>query len=76
MRNPTDKALADAIRRLRHNRGVTQEVLARDAGITVAALSRIERGRADPRWTTVRRIAAVMEMSLADFMAEVGDASV
>ncbi|MHB8241976.1 MAG: helix-turn-helix domain-containing protein [Solirubrobacteraceae bacterium] len=74
MRDSTDQALASAIRKLRHNRRTTQEALALDAGITVAALSRIERGQANPRWTTVRRIVGALEISLAELVAEVEDA--
>ena len=76
MRDSTDQALASAIRRLRHKRGTTQEALALNAGMTVAALSRIERGQADPRWTTVRRITGGLEISLAELVGEVGDAAV
>ncbi len=61
----TDLALATTLRRLRIERGDTQEELAHRAGLTVAAFARIERGRANPTWTTVRRIAAALEVSLA-----------
>jgi transcriptional regulator with XRE-family HTH domain len=35
------------------------------AGLTVAAFARIERGHANPTWTTVRRIAAALDVILA-----------
>jgi transcriptional regulator with XRE-family HTH domain len=60
-----DTALATALRRLRTERGETQEDLAHRAGLTVAAFARIERGHANPTWTTVRRIAEALEISLA-----------
>jgi len=60
-----DSALAAALRRMRLERGDTQEDLAHRAGLTVAAFARIERGHANPTWTTVRRIAAALEISLA-----------
>ena len=60
-----DAALAATLRRLRTERGYTQEDLAHRAGLTVAAFARIERGNANPTWTTVRRIAAALEISLA-----------
>lgn len=50
---------------MRLARGDTQEDLAHRAGLTVAAFARIERGHANPTWTTVRRIAVAMEVSLA-----------
>lgn len=60
-----DSALATALRQLRVERGDTQEDLAHRAGLTVAAFARIERGHANPTWTTVSRIAAALEISLA-----------
>jgi transcriptional regulator with XRE-family HTH domain len=62
---PADRALAMTLRRLRNERGDTQEDLAHRAGLTVAAFARIERGHANPTWTTVRRIALALEISLA-----------
>jgi transcriptional regulator with XRE-family HTH domain len=59
-----DPALAAALRRLRVERGHTQEDLAHRAGITVAAFARIERGHANPTWTTVRALAEALEVSL------------
>ena len=61
---PADRALAITLRRLRNERGDTQEDLAHRAGLTVAAFARIERGHANPTWTTVRRIASALEISL------------
>jgi transcriptional regulator with XRE-family HTH domain len=60
-----DLALAATLRRMRIERGDTQEDLAHMAGLTVAAYARIERGHANPTWTTVRRIAAALDVSLA-----------
>lgn len=62
---PADRALAMTLRRLRNERGDTQEDLAHRAGLTVAAFARIERGHANPTWTTVRRIALALEISLS-----------
>jgi transcriptional regulator with XRE-family HTH domain len=66
-----DAALAATLRRLRNERGDTQEDLAHRAGLTVAAFARIERGHANPTWTTVRRIAVALEISLAALGEEV-----
>jgi DNA-binding XRE family transcriptional regulator len=43
-----------------------QEDLAHDAGITVAALARIERGQANARWTTIKSIASALGISLGE----------
>ena len=63
--NQPDRALAATLRRIRTERGHTQEDLAHRAGLTVAAVARIERGQANPTWTTVRRLAAALNTSLA-----------
>lgn len=44
---------------------MTQEQLAFEAGITVSALSRIERGLSSPGWATVQRIAQALGVPLA-----------
>jgi len=69
-----DQALACALRRLRRDSGSTQEDLAYGAGITVASLARIERGQANPGWTTVKRIIIALKISLAELAAAVEDA--
>jgi transcriptional regulator with XRE-family HTH domain len=61
---PPDAALAELIKQLREDREITQEQLAFEAGITASALSRIERGINNPGWTTVRRLAEALEVSL------------
>lgn len=60
-----DPALAATLHSMRIARGDTQEDLAHRAGLTVAAYARIERGHANPTWTTVRRIATALDLSLA-----------
>jgi transcriptional regulator with XRE-family HTH domain len=65
-RASADRHLASVLRALREERGRSQEALAHDAGLTVAALARIERGQANPSWTTVRRIATGLGISLAE----------
>ncbi len=76
LQDATDQTLAGALRRLRRHRGTTQEGLAHDAGITVTALARIERGETNPRWTTVRHIVSALDISLAELVVAVEDAPV
>lgn len=64
--NEPQAALGAAIRELRTKSGRTQEAVAQDAGITVAHLSGIERGYANPKWATVERIAGALDASLID----------
>jgi transcriptional regulator with XRE-family HTH domain len=60
-----DAALARALLKLRQERRQTQEDLAHAAGLTVTAYARIERGSANPTWTTVRRIAEALDVTLS-----------
>ncbi len=64
-----DQALAATIRCLRKGRGRTQEALAHEARITIAALGRIERGTANPQWTTVKQIATALNFTVQELAA-------
>lgn len=59
-------ALGKAIRQLRTKSGVTQEVLAHDADITIGTLSLIERGQANPTWGTTKGIAKALAVSMGE----------
>lgn len=61
-------ALGKAIRQLREERGMTQEALAQEAGITVGHMSMIERGHSNPTWATVRAVAAAAGVSMVDLV--------
>lgn len=50
----------ETIRRRRLANGLTQAQLARRAGSTQAAISRLERGEVSPSFETVERLLAVM----------------
>ncbi|MFT3864495.1 MAG: helix-turn-helix transcriptional regulator [Solirubrobacterales bacterium] len=63
--------LAKAIRELRTKRGITQEDLAHGAGITVGHLSKIERGLANPGWSTVEAIADALGVKMAEIVRRV-----
>jgi len=59
-------ALGKALRQLREKRGLTQEALAHEAGITTGSLSLIERGQRNPSWGTVSRIADALGSSMGE----------
>ena len=59
-------ALGKAIRQLREKRGMTQEALAQDAGVTVGHMSMIERGHSNPTWGTVKGIAEALGVTIAE----------
>jgi transcriptional regulator with XRE-family HTH domain len=54
---------------LRELRGAgrrSQEDVAREVGLALGSYARVERGNADPKWSTLRRIAGALGVSLAD----------
>jgi len=65
-------ALGEAVRQLREKRGVTQERLAQDAGLTTGTVSLVERGRSNPSWGTVRAIAAGLGVTMGE-LAKLAD---
>jgi transcriptional regulator with XRE-family HTH domain len=64
-RNP-QPALGAAIRALRDARGATQQDTAQAANITVAHLSKIERGLTNPTWGTVVAIADALDSTVSE----------
>ena len=66
-----DPRFARAIRDLRERSDLSQEAVAHGAGLTVSAYARIERGEANPTWTTVTQIARGLNVSLAELTAAV-----
>jgi len=58
--------LAQAIRRLRKQRQLSQEALGLEAGIHPTWISHIESGRINPTWGNVRRLARALQVSLAE----------
>lgn len=57
-------ALGKAIRQLREKQGTTQEDLAHAADVTTGTLSLIERGHANPTWSTVNAIAVALGIDI------------
>lgn len=59
-------ALGKAVRQLRRERGVSQEALGYEAGVTSGTLSLIERGLSNPTWGTVKGIAAALNVDIVE----------
>ena len=59
-------ALGAAVKRLREQRGTTQEALAYEAGITTGTLSQLERGISNPSWGTLKAITGALDISMVD----------
>jgi len=76
------KRLGAAIRRLRHERGLSQEAVAFPAGVTHNQFQLIENGKqssrmgsvspSNPRFATITGIAEVLGVSVAELLAEAG----
>jgi transcriptional regulator with XRE-family HTH domain len=58
---------ATNLRRIRHERKISQEGLAHDAGVDRAYLSRVERGVTHVGLEIIGRLAAVLEVDPAEF---------
>jgi transcriptional regulator with XRE-family HTH domain len=58
------------IRKLRGDRGLTQEQLALDASIDLTYLGGIERGRRNPSVAVLGRLATVLRVRPRDFFDE------
>lgn len=74
MVRPSDPqpTLGRAIRSLRQERGQTQEDLAHTSGITVTALVRIETAKANPTWSTIRKLATGLKVTVGE-IADLAD---
>ena len=60
------RALGQAIREIREKRGLTQEVVAHEAGVTASTYGLIERGQSNPTWATVDDIASALGVSMVE----------
>ncbi len=60
------RALGQAIRELRDRRGLTQEAVAHEAGVTASTYGLIERGQSNPTWATVDDIASALGVSIVE----------
>jgi transcriptional regulator with XRE-family HTH domain len=69
-RLPPDPALGRAIRRLREQRGLTQEELATHAGMTFGTVSRLESAKSAPAWATIRALIQTLDRSFSELAAE------
>lgn len=57
----------ERLRQLREEAGLTQEALARQANISLSQISKMELKNVDPSWSTVKRLARALSVSVAAF---------
>ena len=65
-RSPEHAALGDALRRLRHEAGLSQEQLAEGAQTDLTQVGGIERGVRNPSYTTLLRLAGSQGTSVGE----------
>ena len=68
-RTEPQPGLGKAIKRLRTERGLSQEEVGLRAEIHPTWISHIESGRNNPAWGSVRRIAAALDVRLSELAA-------
>jgi transcriptional regulator with XRE-family HTH domain len=76
LRRPMSIALDERLRSLRKERGLSQEEVARRAGIGLKAYGELERGIAtDPHFSTLGGIARALGMRVAELVGEESESS-
>jgi transcriptional regulator with XRE-family HTH domain len=68
-RSAPDPVLATTIRQLREDKGLTRTALALRAGLALSTIAHAELARSVPNWTTLRRIAAGLNLSIVRLAA-------
>ena len=58
--------VGDKLKRSRIDNALTQAELAEKAGLTTAAVARIERNEAEPRPSTLRKLATALDVAPRD----------
>jgi transcriptional regulator with XRE-family HTH domain len=62
------RALGQALRTARRERGLTVEALATSAGVSSGLISQLERGQGNPAFLTLRRLAEALGLPVAHFV--------
>ena len=62
--------IGDNLKRQRVRKALTQEELARKAGLTTASVARIERNETEPRMSTLRKLAKSLDIDPAELEGE------
>ncbi|MGH2878768.1 MAG: helix-turn-helix domain-containing protein [Solirubrobacteraceae bacterium] len=63
---PDQLALGQAVRAIRDERGLSQVQLAEATGFIQAWISHVERGRRNPSWSNVVRLAGGLDVSVSE----------
>ena len=60
--------VGEQLKKLRTLRALTQAEVAERAGVTTATVARVERNEIEPRMTTLRKLAAALEVDPAELV--------
>ncbi len=60
--------IGKAIRKIREEKGITQEKLALEAGLNRAYIGYIERGERNPTTKTISKVAKALKISASDLL--------
>lgn len=59
----SEKKLSKRVKDLRNRRGISQELLAEDSGLSLRTIQRIENGETEPRGDTLKRLADTLNVT-------------
>jgi transcriptional regulator with XRE-family HTH domain len=62
--------IGERLKRQRTRKALTQAELAAKAGLTTAAVARIERDENEPRMTTLRKLAKALDVEPSELLPE------
>ncbi|MFL5754435.1 MAG: helix-turn-helix domain-containing protein [Bacteroidia bacterium] len=65
-----NKKIGERIRRIRSSKGMTQENVAHDLGITAGAYAKIERGETDAPLSRILQIAKALEIHIIELFED------
>jgi transcriptional regulator with XRE-family HTH domain len=60
--------LAQAVKELRKRNGLSQEELAKNAGLSLRTIQRVENGETEPTGETLKRISEVLRVTPSELM--------
>jgi transcriptional regulator with XRE-family HTH domain len=71
-----EREVGRRIREIREARGLSLKALAERCGLSLNAISRIERGESSPTVASLHRLAAALDVPVTDFFASAGGQSI
>ena len=63
-----NKKLAQGVKELRKEKGLSQEELAKSSGLSLRTIQRLENGETEPSGETLRRISLALDLTPKELM--------